>query len=385
MSLRYPPIPILELWLERSAHASLDIHFTDMGPLALMLTEGTPWMPNVTFTHDHAVQLVYSRDAIKALAAHAHHWEKFLYMCPSNNNRGFRLASLLTLIPFQDATRLTYFIPMVCSSREAQDSILNAIGRAPNLKTFYWTFPDPDYPTSRSLFPWHRLEELNLTGCTRQLSSIIPKCTSATRLHLDVEFYLPSQQELQPSMPLPVLKCLSISCHRDAFLLLRQIECRNLEVLFVRLRGEELEGFNELEDRVVQEFWEHFLVFLNSNHSLRLLQIEDMEESLIEEHMLKAFFTKTPWFTNLIGLKLTLGNADWAYEAFDLIHSELGETENRVADYFVVEGNFDDREEKEVVNMGWILEDDLDEFLANRSYIKKVTNLDICSFPGYEG
>jgi hypothetical protein len=314
---------------------------------------------------DPSEQNYYTLLAFQAIAVHVDRWERFLYTCDISS--GVRLANL-DIVPFQNAIRLRSFGSSVSDLLEVEERVLSNIGQAPHLSEFAWRFSClTEIPPSASQFPWRNIHDLDLTGTVNHLGHVIQKCTSVISARLDGGFYYKSFNRKMPTALLPSLKSLSLTCHKFGISFLGKPECPNLEVLSIKINtsGDNFNGFIAGND-VGRGFWEVLFGRLGSNHSLRIVHLDD-GAGVVNQVLLREFFTKNPMLLeDLHELKLSLSLRD--RETIETVRRTL----KRVKNNPMAEQKKDCDGKQSFVQVGWTRGDKLEKFLESRPYLKEL-------------
>ncbi|KAJ3574727.1 hypothetical protein NP233_g1582 [Leucocoprinus birnbaumii] len=371
----FPPVPLLEMWLERSGDASLDIDLTCLFHLfTVRLEKHHHWQRTLSVLPREKVKL-YAASVIPVLTQHIRRWRHFSYMVISAPGDGAHNASLLMQLPFRDAGRLEVLKLVTKTTPTAELDLLGVAAEAPNIRRLHWsTSSRSRLPANEALFPWHQLHHVSLHGNSKHVSPVVAWCTSAVSLNLLADICFPLQKQPQMSCVLPALRGLNLQCYLDGLRLLREIECPNLEILRISIMTQEdfhgmLDNEEDDDDEI---YWDHILSFLfDSNHRLRILQIEEKEEMIQLDFLEKIFSGPSRLTKELYALELVLDYSDGsAHDTIRTLQQAWDSEEDKLP------GALLDRYEltafgDEFLHVGWVREE-CEPFLKRSVFARDV-------------
>lgn len=315
----YPPIPLLKTWLKRSRDASLSIEIAHLfHPMfKVALKEREHWQPELPNLNDSAARR-YAKSVLAVLAKDIHRWKTFSFtmiLSPAHNNS--HGASLLSALLFQDATRLEVVRLSTGVDGLAEQTALQAVMKAVNLRNLDWQIPNDFHVSTKTTSWWQRLEHVSLAGNIQHLTSVISQCTNAKALNVITDTAFPTQWQPRLTYSLHKLKGLSLRCVPDTLLLLPWMECPNLEILHLVLLIQDEDSDPTIEDILTTDYnkpWELLSTFLTDpNCRLKILRIDDGENLIPYQWFQNFLLTPCRLMKELYGVMMTLsydiGNA----------------------------------------------------------------------------
>lgn len=250
----FPSTQLLELWIERSHQAPVDISFKS-------------WLNSAGATVEQRRD--YLQRALEILLPHCHRWKKLAISIP------FEQAKVFTGVTLSGAVEL---VTVEVNIDKANNPLMGVLTTAPSIKHLKWQTWELVWGDVRldHRFPWEKLLRISLSyqHPWPETAQVVARCTSAKVMIV----YVPIQIITTPFPPyihLPNLRTLSIVGCDSELPLIGNLSSPQLSVLFV-----EIEGTGGKENTAICQL----CAFLRSGkHNLRMLQVQIHNQWLTEE------------------------------------------------------------------------------------------------------
>lgn len=250
----FPPTQFLELWIQRSHRALVDISFKFL-----------PQRAGITGEQRRH----YMQRALEILLPHCHRWKRLEISVPPEQAKAFIGVTLWGAVEL---------VSVAVDVESESHPLMGIIATAPSIKYLQW---ETSVLESEGVdvrlyqnFPWEKLLRFSLQ-CAHPWEEnfqVVARCTSVKVMFLYVPLRLPTTA---PLIHLPNLRALSVICCDCGLPLIGNLNCPQLSVLYVRIRG-----MGAREKISIRQL----CAFLGSGrHNLRMLQVQIRNQWLTED------------------------------------------------------------------------------------------------------
>lgn len=242
-----PPIPYLEICLERSKNLLIDLRIEE----GSREDDPIPLDTLVLYLERFGVTI-------------SQHMGRLRTIFINTLSLGGFIGRFLTALPFAEAKRLKK-VDITC---EPAEQVGSALAKAPafqQLRCRWWGELRP-----LTLFPLQRLThlDLGLSLAWEKIAELLSLCTSVVVLHLTSRSVIYPQALLQ-SIPLPNLKSLTLRGPHDMYFVLPKFHCPNLRAFCLHCE-------NDWSFEVPPRPYDPLFQFIaSSNHCLQYLKLYD--------------------------------------------------------------------------------------------------------------
>ncbi|KAF9444695.1 hypothetical protein P691DRAFT_778071 [Macrolepiota fuliginosa MF-IS2] len=265
INVNYPPISLLELWVDRSTNNLIQI--------------GIESFPTYRSGVQKAVtdQDNYLRRVLEVLVPHCHRWGALKLTLTAHHAKFFRVTSLESAVALKT---------VVLNMDYVEEPVINVVATIPSPLYLRWESACETYAVVNGApqLPWDRLVYVALSWCRgwEDLAEAMTWCTSAKVLELHGPTGFEEINFLPERIVLPSLRTLYIDgSNPDLLAIFPNLDSPNLSVLRIDISSGSDPEFTDVEDP-----YHRLSTFLRSGrHGIRRLKM-DIATRLSEEDLI---------------------------------------------------------------------------------------------------